>query len=117
MYIHVCMYVHMCIYIYIYIYIHKLNDLCAMSRAGRPSGAADGTTSRETATSPPLVVVVVVVVVVVPKGSPEEFPEDRLQEVSVSSHTPNLPANIIPTNIARLKLSGYFPKDMRIPPL
>ena len=31
--------------------------------------------------------------------------------------TPNLPAKIIPTNIAWLKLSGKFPMDMRIPPL
>ena len=31
--------------------------------------------------------------------------------------TPNLPTNIIPTNIAWLKLSGKCPMDMRIPPL
>ena len=31
--------------------------------------------------------------------------------------TPNLPTNIIPTNIAWLKLSGKFAMDMRIPPL
>ena len=30
---------------------------------------------------------------------------------------PNLPTNIVPTNIARLKLSGRSPMDMRIPPL
>ena len=29
----------------------------------------------------------------------------------------NLPTNIIPTNIAWLKLSGKFPMDIRIPPL
>ena len=31
--------------------------------------------------------------------------------------TPNFPTNIIPTNIAWLKLYGKFPMDMRIPPL
>ena len=31
--------------------------------------------------------------------------------------TPNLPINIIPTNITGLKLSAKFPMDMRIPPL
>ena len=30
---------------------------------------------------------------------------------------PNLPTNIIPIKIARLKLSVKFPMDMRIPPL
>ena len=37
----------------------------------------------------------------------------------VTTHigTPNLPTNSIPTHIARLKLSGKFPMDMRIPPL
>ena len=33
------------------------------------------------------------------------------------SSTPNLPTNIIPTKIARLKLSGKSPTDMRIQPL
>ena len=32
-------------------------------------------------------------------------------------NTPDLPTNIVPTNIAWLKLSGKFPVDMRIPPL
>ena len=32
-------------------------------------------------------------------------------------YTPNLPTNIVPTNIAWLKLSGRSPMDMRIPPL
>ena len=31
--------------------------------------------------------------------------------------TANLPTSIVPTNIARLKLSGKSPMDMRIPPL
>ena len=31
--------------------------------------------------------------------------------------TPNLPTNIPPTNIARLKLSGKFPMGLKIPPL
>ena len=31
--------------------------------------------------------------------------------------TPNLPTNIVPTNIARLKLSGNFPMNLGIPPL
>ena len=31
--------------------------------------------------------------------------------------TPNLPANIVPTNIARLKLSGKSPMGLEIPPL
>ena len=31
--------------------------------------------------------------------------------------TPNPPTNIVPTNIAWVKLSGKFPMDMRIPPL
>ena len=31
--------------------------------------------------------------------------------------TPNLPTTIVPTNIAKLKLSGKSPMDMRIPPL
>ena len=29
--------------------------------------------------------------------------------------TPDLPTNIVPTNIAWLRLSGEFPMDMRIP--
>ena len=32
-------------------------------------------------------------------------------------NTPNLPTNITPTNIARLKLSGKFPMGLGIPPL
>ena len=31
--------------------------------------------------------------------------------------TPNLPTKNLPTEIARLKLLGKFPMDMRIPPL
>ena len=31
--------------------------------------------------------------------------------------TPNLPAKIIPTKIARLKTSGIFPMDRRVQPL
>ena len=31
--------------------------------------------------------------------------------------TPNLPTNIMPTKIARLKLSGKSPMDLRIPPI
>ena len=31
--------------------------------------------------------------------------------------TPNLPTNIVPTNIAWLKLSGEFPVNIGIPPL
>ena len=31
--------------------------------------------------------------------------------------TPNLPTNIVPTHIARLKLSGKFPIGLIIPPL
>ena len=34
-----------------------------------------------------------------------------------STGAPNLPAKIIPAKIRRLKLSGRFPMDMRIPPL
>ena len=34
-----------------------------------------------------------------------------------SSFTPNPPTNIVPTNIARLKLSGNFPMNLGIPPL
>ena len=34
-----------------------------------------------------------------------------------TTNTPSLPTNIIPTNIACVKLSGRFPVDMRIPPL
>ena len=32
------------------------------------------------------------------------------------TYTPNLPTNVTPTNIARLRLSGKSPMDMRIPP-
>ena len=32
-------------------------------------------------------------------------------------NTPNLPTNIVSTNIARLKLSGKLPMYLRIPPL
>ena len=32
-------------------------------------------------------------------------------------YTPNPPTNIVPTNIARLKLSGNFPMGLGIPPL
>ena len=38
-------------------------------------------------------------------------------ESLTSRHTPNLPTNIIPTKIARLKLPGKSPMGMRIPPL
>ena len=31
--------------------------------------------------------------------------------------TPNLPTRIIPTKIPLLKITGEFPRDMRIPPL
>ena len=31
--------------------------------------------------------------------------------------TPNLPTNIVPTDIARVKVSGKSPMDMRIPHL
>ena len=37
--------------------------------------------------------------------------------IIVSYITPNLPTKIVPTNIARLKLSGKSPMDVRIPPL
>ena len=37
--------------------------------------------------------------------------------IIVAVRTPNLPTNIVPTNIARVKLSGRLPMDMRIPPL
>ena len=33
------------------------------------------------------------------------------------SCTPNLPTNMVPTKIARLKLSGKSPMDLGIPPL
>ena len=36
---------------------------------------------------------------------------------TIFRYTPNLPTNIVPTNIAWLKLSGKSPMDMRIPPL
>ena len=32
-----------------------------------------------------------------------------------TASTPNLPTNIVPTNIARLKLSGKSPMDMKSP--
>ena len=32
-------------------------------------------------------------------------------------YTPNLPTDIVPTNIVRLKLSGKIPMDMTVPPL
>ena len=32
-------------------------------------------------------------------------------------NTPNLPINIVPTNIARVKLSGKSPTGLGIPPL
>ena len=34
-----------------------------------------------------------------------------------SNSTPNLPTNIVPTNIARVKLSGKSPMGLGIPPL
>ena len=40
--------------------------------------------------------------------------EERLEYVQ---HTPNLPTNIVPTNIARLKLSRKSPMGLGIPPL
>ena len=36
---------------------------------------------------------------------------------SSAYNTPNLPTNIVPTNIAWLKLSGKFPMGLEIPPL
>ena len=41
----------------------------------------------------------------------------RETETFGRSDAPSPPTNITPTNIARLKLSGKFPMDMRIPPL
>ena len=41
-------------------------------------------------------------------GSPSAWP---------LSSTPNLPTNIVPTNIARLELSGKSPVGLGIPPL
>ena len=38
-------------------------------------------------------------------------------DLDINEHTPNLPTNIVPTNIARLNLSVKSPMDMRIPPL
>ena len=35
----------------------------------------------------------------------------------IHSNTPNLPTDIVPTNIARVKLSGKSPMGLRIPPL
>ena len=37
--------------------------------------------------------------------------------IALSGCTPNLPAKIIPTKIARLKTSGQLPIGLRIPPL
>ena len=40
-----------------------------------------------------------------------------MQDIMQTQHTSNPPTNIVPTNIAWLKLSGKSPMDMRIPPL
>ena len=42
---------------------------------------------------------------------------DRAATLLGGSITPNPPTNIVPTNMARLKLSGKLPMDMIIPPL
>ena len=55
-----------------------------------------------------IISIIVVVIIIVINIS------ERLSSPGV---TPNPPTNIIPTNIARLKLSGKSPMDMRIPPL
>ena len=41
---------------------------------------------------------------------------ERRREGRPSGRTPNLPTNIIPTKVARLKISGKSPMDMMIPP-
>ena len=48
--------------------------------------------------------------------SDSELPSLRILCLRID-RTPNPPTNIVPTNIARLKLSGKSPLDMRIPPL
>ena len=47
--------------------------------------------------------------------SRKTYVDDLEQRRNERIATPNLPINIIPTNIAGLKLSGKFPMDMRIP--
>ena len=49
---------------------------------------------------------------------PAQLPPDIGQgHLRGGEDTPNLPTNIVPTNIARLKLSGESSMDIRIPPL
>ena len=73
-----------------------------------------------------VVIVVIVVAIVVPRFRRTQSPESRFLRESkpfgesqslASRGTPNPPTNIVPTNIARLKLSGKSPMDMRTPPL
>ena len=53
-----------------------------------------------------------------PQTDTHNFPTEQLSSPALRERaTPNLPTNIIPTNIAWLKPSGKSPMDMRIPPL
>ena len=57
-----------------------------------------------------------------PQVSGERKPFWQKLSLQIYAHglhgcTPNLPTNIVSTNIARLKLSGKFRMDTRIPPL
>ena len=47
----------------------------------------------------------------------KEMRASALYAVRPTEDTPNLPTNIIPSKIVRLKLSRKFPVDMIFPPL
>ena len=53
------------------------------------------------------------------RGHVARRPQGKKGQLHRRGRTPNLPAStkIIPTKIARLKISGKFPVDMIIPPL
>ena len=50
-------------------------------------------------------------------GPPSKDDHDHLDDDGAQTDTPNLPTQIVPTNIVRVKLYGEFPMDMGIPPL
>ena len=104
----------MCVYMYIYIYIYGLTLLDLISGGGVSLcghkqiwcilvWAILSNYVRSVSRSVPLL------------GTARLL--SRSFRLFFSFLTPNLPTNIIPTNIAWVKSSGKSPMDMRIPPL
>ena len=91
-YIYIYTYIHVYVYIYIYMYIHTY--ICIYTYTYHNSMYASQPKQRRGVAPPP-----------------------RTGRRRLPNATPNPPTNIVPTSIARLRLSGSFPTGMRIPSL